>query len=290
LPELPEQRAISHILAILDERIDLNRKMNATLEAIGQALFRSWFVDFDPVRAKAEGHSTGLPDHIAALFPDSFEEDEIGEHPRGWKSAKLGDILSVDKGVSYKGEHLGSGVPMINLGCFLGKGRFNASAIKRYSGDYKPRHTVPVGGLVVANTDITQRREVIGSPAIVPPIPGTNAALFTHHVFALRLDSSAPHFKLFVYFLLLNDEFRDRAMGFATGTTVLALPKDAILDLKYPSPPNELVTTFNRIAGPLKEMQWRNAEVSQSLTSLRDTLLPKLISGQIRVGEIGEAE
>ncbi len=285
IPPLEEQRTISQILGSLDSKIALSWEMNETLEAMARTLFKSWFVDFDPVRAKAEGRPTGLPAHIAALFPNSFEESELGEGPLGWLPGKLGDLLTVDKGLSYKGEHLGSGIPMVNLGCFLGRGRFNDAAVKLYSGDYKPRHTVRVGDLVVANTDITQKREVIGSPAVVPPWLGNDALIFTHHVFALRLNSSSVRYKLFAYFLLLQEEFRERAMGFATGTTVLALPKDAILDLAYLSPPSGPVEAFDRIATPLLEMQWRNEEESRSLATMRDTLLPKLISGEIRLGQ-----
>jgi len=83
LPPLPEQRAIAHILGTLDDKIELNRRMNETLEAMARALFKSWFVDFDPVRAKAEGRSPGLPKPLADLFPDSFEESELGEIPKG---------------------------------------------------------------------------------------------------------------------------------------------------------------------------------------------------------------
>ena len=81
----PEQRAIAHILGTLDDKIELNRRMNETLEAMARALFKSWFVDFDPVRAKAEGRDPGLPKYLADLFPDSFEDSELGEIPKGWR-------------------------------------------------------------------------------------------------------------------------------------------------------------------------------------------------------------
>jgi type I restriction enzyme S subunit len=84
LPSLSEQKAIAHILGSLDEKIEINRKTNEILEAMAKALFQSWFVDCDPVRAKAEGRPTGLPDAISDLFPDSFEDSELGEIPRGW--------------------------------------------------------------------------------------------------------------------------------------------------------------------------------------------------------------
>ena len=94
VPSLPEQRAIAHILGTLDDKIELNRRMNEPLEAMAQALFKSWFVDFDPVRAKAEGRDTGLPKEIADLFPDSFEDSELGEIPRGGKVVDFADVAN----------------------------------------------------------------------------------------------------------------------------------------------------------------------------------------------------
>src|SRR6185312_5481607 len=87
---------IAHILGTLDDKIELNRRMNETLEAMARALFKSWFVDFDPVRAKAEGRDTGLPKHIADLFPDSFEDSELGEIPRGWEALPLPSVIAVN--------------------------------------------------------------------------------------------------------------------------------------------------------------------------------------------------
>ena len=96
LPPLAEQKAIAHILGTLDDKIELNRRMNETLEAMARALFKSWFVDFDPVRAKAEGRDPGLPKHLADLFPDSFEESELGEIPKGWRITPLPEVVEVN--------------------------------------------------------------------------------------------------------------------------------------------------------------------------------------------------
>ena len=101
-PDLSRQKAIAHILGTLDDKIELNRKTNETLEAMAKALFKSWFVDFDPVRAKAEGRPTGLPDEISDLFPDSFEDSELGEIPSGWMTASLRDFIALDSGLPYK--------------------------------------------------------------------------------------------------------------------------------------------------------------------------------------------
>jgi type I restriction enzyme S subunit len=116
LPPLSDQRAIAHILGTLDDKIELNRRMNETLEAMVRALFKSWFVDFDPVRAKSEGRHPGLPERLANLFPDSFEDSALGEIPRGWEVETLSDHYEAVKGVSYKGSGLGDrGMPLHNL-------------------------------------------------------------------------------------------------------------------------------------------------------------------------------
>lgn len=283
--DIKEQRAIAAILGALDDKIELNRRMNATLEAIARTLFKSWFVDFDPVRAKAAGEQPpGLAPHIADLFPDEFVDSELGAIPKGWKVGTLGDLMRLDKGLSYKGAFLTpEGIPMINLGCFLGQGRFSDESIKYYSGDYRRQHVIHIGDLLIANTDITQKREVLGSPALVPPNQGAKQLLFTHHVFAARFGPDKTAWKLFAFFLLLQDEFRGRASGFATGTTVLALPRDAVLGLKFVVPPIESVLKFKSIVERLIEKQWHNTRCSRTLAALRDTLLPKLISGELRV-------
>src|SRR6185312_5141906 len=155
-------------------KIDLNRRMSETLEAMARALFKSWFVDFDPVRAKAEGRDPGLPQPLADLFPARLVDSELGEIPKGWGVGAVGDLCDVDKGLSYKGGGLANhgGLPMVNLGCFEGGGRFKAENVKRYRGDFKARHVVDAGDLLIANTDMTQNRIVLGSPALLPELDG----------------------------------------------------------------------------------------------------------------------
>lgn len=284
IPDIRTQRAIAQILSALDEKIELNRRMSETLEALGRAIFKSWFVDFDPVCAKAEGRDTGLPASIASLFPDRLQECELGRIPTGWETYRLGDLLDLDKGLSYKGQFLShNGIPMVNLGCFLGHGRFAEQAIKNYSGEFQSRHTIRPGDLVLANTDLTQKREVIGSPALVPPRDDLDDLIFSHHVYAARFHEGKEPWKLFVYFLLLQDGFRERAMGFATGTTVLALPRDAVTDLSCPAVPLPLLQAFDSLALPLIHAQWQSMKQSRILAAMRDALLPKLISGKLRV-------
>jgi type I restriction enzyme S subunit len=285
LPPYEEQERIGSILGSLDDKIELNRRMSATLEEMARALFKSWFIDFDPVHAKAEGRPTNLPPEMEALFPEHFIESHFGNIPEGWSHGELGDIMDLEKGLSYKGEFLSDhGVPMVNLGCFKGKGRFDDNSLKYYTGDYKPRHVVYGGDLVIANTDITQKREVIGSPALLPPSSDCEL-LYTHHVFAARFNSEREVWKLYVYYLLLQDNFRERAAGFATGTTVLALPRDAVNRLPFLKPTERIVGRFNSLVAPFVERSWQLVAENRSLMKLRDTLLPKLISGEIALGK-----
>jgi type I restriction enzyme S subunit len=283
VPPIEDQRRIAGILGALDEKIELNRRMGETLEAMARALFRSWFVTFEPVRAKSEGRSPHLPPYLVSSFPDRFTASELGEIPEGWGVQRVADLATLDKGISYKGEFLGkNGMPMISLGCFVGQGRFAEAGVKHYSGEFKDRHVIRSRDLVIANTDLTQKRDVLGSPALVPPRVGAGRFLFTHHVYAARFLDGKELWKLFLYYALLQGDFRDRAIGYATGTTVLGLPRDAILGLTLVAPPERLVTAFSTAASVIHERRWKAAEEGASLAGLRDALLPRLLSGDSR--------
>jgi type I restriction enzyme S subunit len=250
----------------LDDKIELNRKLNETLVQMARAIFKSWFVDFEPFRDK------GMVD------------SPLGRIPKGWDVRQVQTFADVEKGLSYKGQFLAEvGVPMVNLGCLTGHGRFNPAELKHYGGDFKPRHTVRPGDIVIANTDITQKREVLGSPAVVPPLGEAREFVFTHHVFAVRLREEYASWMFYVYYSLLQDEFRERAAGFATGTTVLALPRDAVLDLAIPAPPEQVVQAFSALVVPLVQSGWKNDAESRTLAAIRDALLPKLMSGEVKV-------
>jgi len=288
LPPLAEQKRIAEVLGALDDKIELNRRMNATLEATARALFQSWFVDFDPVRAKLDGRTpSGIDPATAVLFPDSFEESPMGHIPKGWNVRELGELADIDKGLSYKGDGLSDegGMPMVNLGCFSGRGLFNVAKIKRYTGEYRDRHLVQAGDLVIANTDMTQNRVIIGSPALVPKWNGESKFLFTHHVFAVRFKPGAELWRRYVYFTLLKPEFREIAEGFSTGTTVLALPRDGLINYSLCLPPLFLLESFEKQVGPLLSAINANDRQSRTLATLRDTLLPKLLCGELSVRE-----
>lgn len=286
-PPSAERRNVVALLDEIEQKIELNRRMNETLEAMARALFKSWFVDFDPVRAKAEGRDPGLPKPLADLFPARLVDSELGEIPDGWKIGRLGELCVVEKGLSYKGEGLvdDGGLPMVNLGCFGGRGAFKAENIKRYRGDFKDRHLVGPGDLLVANTDMTQNRIILGSPALLPELVGERRFLFTHHTFAFRFGAGAERWRRYLYFTLLQPRFREVAEGFATGTTVLALPKDGLLKLAVVLPPVPLLERFERQVDVLLASSAMLRQQSRTIAELRDALLPKLISGELRVND-----
>ena len=155
LPPLSEQRAIAHILATLDDKIELNRRMNETLEAMARALFQSWFVDFDPVRAKAEGRDPGLPKPIADLFPDSFQDSELGEIPKGWVVRRLKDVVSqLTRGISPQYAEEG-GILVVNQKC-IRDGRLNLEPARRHDTGQKSIQgkSLEVGDMLVNSTGV----------------------------------------------------------------------------------------------------------------------------------------
>lgn len=288
VPPITPQRALTvEALEEIEKRIALLRETNVTLEAIAQALFKSWFVDFDPVRAKQEGRvPEGMDEATAALFPDGFEESELGLAPRGWSPIPLGNLCSFQKGCSYKGDGLSedSGAYMFNLGCFNAPRVYATENIKRYRGEYRDRHVVEMGDLIVANTDMTQQRHILGRPLFVPD--GLKPAFVSHHVFKVTsLGERRESLKTFLFFEFLQAAFRERAVGYATGTTVLALPKDALEKHMITLPNEALIAAFHDIVTPLFTAIGSNLKTSDTLTSLRDTLLPRLLSGRLRLPE-----
>ena len=289
-PALPVQRAIAHILGTLDDKIELNRRMNETLEAMARALFKSWFVDFDPVRAKMEGRwlpgesLPGLPAEHYDLFPERLVDSELGEVPEGWEVRALEDCIDVRRGLSYKGSGLSSsGVPMHNLNSIYEGGGYKDDGIKYYTGDFQPRHVLKPGELIVANTEQGHDRLLIGFAAIVPKRFG-DFGLFSHHIYQVRPKSSLGLTHEYICQLLNTQVMHDAVSGYATGTTVNMLPIDALRIPEIVVPPIQLVTTFSRIAEAARIRREQSIEESRGLAAQRDALLPGLVSGEIRGG------
>ena len=285
LPDLSEQRSIAYILGTLDDKIELNRRINETLEEMARALFKSWFVDFDPVRAKMEGRDTGLPPDIDALFPDRLVDSELGEIPEGWEVKVLGECIDVARGLSYKGSGLSSdGMPMHNLNSIYEGGGYKDDGIKYYNGDYHLRHVIQPGEVIVANTEQGHDRLLIGFAAIVPKRFGDNG-LFSHHIYRVRPKDSFALTPDFICQLLNTKAMHSTVSGYSTGTTVNMLPVDALRIPSIVVPPLQVVTTFSTLAKVARIRQEKLMAESRTLTALRDTLLPKLVSGEIRIGQ-----
>lgn len=290
LPPLSVQQEVAELLGSIDERVLLLRHTNATLESIAQALFKSWFIDFDPVRAKAEGREPeGMDAATAALFPEGFEESALGLIPKGWETSTLGSLCELTKGCSYKGEGLSEedGAFMFNLGCFNAQRVFATEKVKRYTGEYRPRHAVSPGELIIANTDMTQARDILGRPALVPH--GFEPGFVSHHVFKVTVRAQGSHdpaaLRHYLFFTFREPTFRERAIGFATGTTVLALPASAVTDCPACIPDAASLLAWNDIVQPLFGAIRLNEARAEQLVSLRNTLLPRLISGKLRTPE-----
>ena len=283
LPPLPEQHAIAHILGTLDDKIELNRRMNETLEAMARALFKSWFVNFDPVRAKMAGRDTGLPKHLADLFPDRLVESELGEIPEGWEVKTFSECVEVVRGLSYKGSGLSSdGVPMHNLNSIYEGGGYKHDGLKGYDGEHKSQHVVRAGDLIVANTEQGHDRLLIGYAAIVPT-SFVNETLFSHHIYRVRPKDCMALTSNYLCQLLNTRVMHEIVSGFANGTTVNMLPVDALQTPQLIVPAKPILVAFNDLAEAAHRRHEEMIDESRTLAALRDALLPNLISGELRV-------
>ena len=222
LPPVSEQRAIAHVLGALDDRIELNRRMNETLEAMARALFQSWFVDFDPVRAKMEGRDTGLPKDVADLFPDRLVDSELGKIPEGWESVRLDSVANLTKGRSYRRAELAaSDTALVTLKSFVRGGGYRPEGLKPFRGVYKSEQVVQPGEVIVACTDVTQLAEVVGRSAIVEPTSSFQTLVASLDVLIVR-PKNASAGRAFLYYLTKTPSFVTHAVARTTGTTVFA--------------------------------------------------------------------
>lgn len=281
IPLLPlkEQAEVATVLGALDDRITLLRETNATLEAIAQALFKSWFVDFDPVRARQEGRAPeGMDEAAAALFPDSFEESELGRAPRGWPVTAIGDVV----------ECVGGGTPDTKNASYWEPGEFCWTTPKDLSGNQSPvlltseRKLSAKGlakvssGLLPAGTLLLSSRAPIGYLALAQ-VP---LAINQGYIAMLPGSRLPPLYMLF--WCRLN---MDAIKGRANGSTFMEISKKAFRPIPALVPPASIVEAFCDVAGALFERLVENERQAQTLATLRDTLLPRLISGQLRLPE-----
>jgi type I restriction enzyme S subunit len=293
LPPLPEQKRIAHVLGTLDDKIDLNRRMNATLEGISRAIFKSWFVDFDPVRQKAAGKQpVGMDARTAALFPDSFEESELGEIPKGWRVAVLENVLEViETGGRPKGGVSGylSGVPSIGAESVVGLGVFDYAKTKFVPRDFYEKMTK---GRI-------QSRDVLlykdgGRPGQFEPhvalfgdgFPFAECAI-NEHVYRLR--ARADFGQSLLYFWLSSDVVMEEMRVKGTGVAIPGLNSTQAKSLTTVRPSPTVAMAFDHRVEPAVARILSACNESRTLAALRDTLLPKLLSGEIRVPEAEKA-
>jgi type I restriction enzyme, S subunit len=252
VPPLPDQSAIAHILGTLDDKIELNRRMNETLEAMARALFKSWFVDFDPVRAKAEGCDPGLPKHIADLFPDSFENSALGLVPGGWQARKWGDLVSLEYGKSLSGYDQDDGVYAV----YGTNGKIGTHSVALCS------HP----GVIVGRKGAYRGVHYCEAPFFVIDT-------------AFYVEPKVPLEMRWIYYELLQMDINSMDSGSAIPST----SRQDFYGVPAVAPPFPVQDCFAKFLEPMWRRRAQNEIEAQTLSALRDTLLPKLISGELRI-------
>jgi type I restriction enzyme S subunit len=256
LPPLPEQRAIASVLSSLDDKIDLLHRQNKTLEAMAEALFRQWFIE---------------------------------EAEDWWEKHTIGDFVEVLRGLSYKGSGLtdkNSGIPMHNLNSVYEGGGYKYEGIKYYNGNYKEKHKVFPGDIIITNTEQGHDLLLIGYPAIVPKYFG-NEGIFSQHLYRLRIFDDRVTTQ-YLYYLLMSYDVREQITGATNGSTVNMLPKDGIEWATFKLPPKDDIERFSLQVQQFWDKKELNISQIRTLEKLRDTLLPKLMSGEIRIGDYNQ--
>lgn len=268
------QEYIGNLLKYINEKIEVNKKVIVNLEELSQTLFKRWFVDFE------------FPDEDGNPYKSSGGEmidSELGEMPKNWRKTTLGNYIDLDKGLSYKGKFLDKtkeieeSIPMLSLSNFHFYRGFKNGKTKYYFGDFKDKHKVEAGDIIIAATDLTQDRKMLGAPALVPNL-NTNM-IYSLDVFKVK-ESTLPKFVL--YFLLQTNKYREFVEGSATGTTVLRVSKNIILKVPIIIELN-IANKFNEMIKKYMYKIERLNKENEILVELRDTLLPKLISGEIEI-------
>ena len=280
LPDLSSQRAIAHILGTLDDKIELNRRMSETLEAMARALFKAWFVDFEPVRAKMEGRwqrgqsLPGFPAHLYDLFPDRLVDSELGEIPEGWGVGTFADTVEQMRDTENPLEFPDVVFRHFSIPAF-DENRWPKDEVGESIKSQKLRVPPDVVLLSKLNPEIER-------VWLVDVQPGDRAVCSTEF---LVLAPRAPYGRSYLYCLAKSSVFRYQLEGLVTGTSKShqRAQADAILRLEVVRPAQPLVFRFEKLAEPLLARVIECRRESRTLAALRDALLPKLISGELRV-------
>ena len=290
VPSFREQRSIAELLGSIDDKIDLNRRMNETLEAMARAIFKSWFVDFDPVRAKMEGRQpVGMDADAAALFPDTLDDSPGASIPSGWIETALKDEIELLTGLAFKSERFVETPPGVRLarGDNVKEGFFEWGTKSRFWPEMAPeleRYLLNVGDVLIGMDGSKVGKNWVRVRDTDLP------CLLVQRVARLRARASVgEHFIA----LLVSDQ---RFMGFVnsvrTGTSIPHISSNQILTYPFHRPPRGDDRLFHRLeqmVDPLARRQDSNVREMNTLASLRDLLLPKLLSGEIRVKDADTA-
>ena len=275
-PKLKEQKAIAYILGSLDDKIELNQKMNETLEEIAKAIFKSWFVDFDPVRAKMDGRPTGLPDDISNLFPDELVESEIGEIPKGWELKTIADLA----------ECLGGTTPSTRNPDFWEGGDITWATPKDLSNSQSvhlmktERKITPAGlkkissGLLPVGTVLMSSRAPVGYLALT-----TEPTAINQGFIALKPKKGVSNYYLLNWCISNLEDIKNRA----SGTTFAEISKQVFRPIPSLLPSERTLMHFQASVAPIYERMLVANQETIILADLRDTLLPKLISGELQI-------
>ena len=274
-PPLPEQKAIAHILGALDDKIELNRRMNRTLEAMARAVFKSWFVDLDPVRAKMEGRKPqGMDAATAALFPNRLVDSELGEAPEGWEVKRVADIGSVICGKTPStqvSEYYGHDVPFITIPDMHGKiFATNTQRGLSYSGAAsQQKKMLPSGAICVS---------CIATPGLV--VIASEKSQTNQQINSVIPNGSDENYFWFWVFRGLGEEIRAEGSG---GSVLSNLSTGRFAEIQVLAPPERLRTSYQVSSAPFFSKILENEKESRTLAALRDALLPRLLSGEVRV-------
>jgi len=275
LPPLPEQRAIAHILGTLDDKIELNRRMNETLEAMARALFKSWFVDFDPVRAKAAGRDPGLPPDIADLFPASFEDSEMGEIPGGWGVKKLADICEKPQyGYTASASDEPAGPRFLRITDINKRDWIEWPNVPycMVEPSQKAKYALAPGDIVIAR---------MADPGHGALIEEDVDAVFASYL--IRFRPLRDELERYLQYWLRSVAYWNTVRSTQSGTTRANLNAKVLGGFDLVIPSVDVLGAFGQLVSPFRRRVVANVHEARKLAALRDTLLPKLISGEFRV-------
>ncbi|MDE0260599.1 MAG: restriction endonuclease subunit S [Gemmatimonadota bacterium] len=270
-----EQRAIAHVLGTLDDKIELNLRMNETLEAMARALFKSWFVDFDPIRAKMEGRDTGLPRDIAGLFPDRLVDSELGKIPKGWAVRTLGDLCHKPQyGFTASAQEKPVGPRFLRITDINKESWVSWSRVPycRVTGEDVSKYRLSKGDVLIAR---------MADPGHGIVVEEDLEAVFASYLIRFRPIQSGTG--RFLQYWLRSDAYWHLVRGRATGTTRRSLNAKVLSRFPMVAPPTAVAVAFAGLVGLWRGRLVANVGEMETLAALRDTLLPMLISGKVRV-------